>query len=99
MKGVEYSRADLSTGVTGVLAAHRFRQLVEEMRERYSLVFFVGPPVQLDAGDALLATLAEGMVLVTETSADPVEVHAYLDTLCQQVPARLYGTLSVPKAA
>jgi len=99
MKGVEYSRADLSTGVTGVLAAHRFRQLVEEMRERYSLVFFVGPPVQLDAGDALLATLAEGMVLVTETSADPVEIHAYLDTLCQQVPARLYGTLSVPKAA
>ena len=27
------------------MAAHRFRQLVEEMRERYSVVFLVGPPV------------------------------------------------------
>lgn len=98
MKGVEYSRADLSSGVSGVMAAHRFRQLAEEMLERYSLVFFVGPPVQLNAGNALLATLAEGMVLVTETGADPVEIHAYLDTRCQQAPARLYGTLSVPKA-
>ena len=49
--------------------------------------------------EATLATMAEGMVLVTETAANPVEVHAYLDTLCQQVPARLYGTLAVPKTA
>jgi uncharacterized protein involved in exopolysaccharide biosynthesis len=97
LNGVEYSRADLSTRVTGVMAAHRFRQLVEEMRERYSMVLLVTPPVSFDS-EPLLATLAEGMVLVTETSADPMEVHAYLDTLCQQVSARLYGTLSVPKA-
>jgi uncharacterized protein involved in exopolysaccharide biosynthesis len=97
LNGVEYCRADLSTRVTGVMAAHRFRQLVEEMREKYSLVFFVAPPVSFDC-EPLLAALAEGMVLVTETSANPVEVHAYLDTLCQQVPTRLYGTLSVPKA-
>jgi uncharacterized protein involved in exopolysaccharide biosynthesis len=99
MNGVEYSRADLSSRVSGVLSAHRFRQLVEEMRERYSLVFLVAPPVSLDQGDPLLAMMAEGMVLVTETSANPVEVHAFLDTLCQQVPARLYGTLTVPRAA
>ena len=30
---------------------HRFRQLVEECAERYSLVFLVGPPVTLDGGD------------------------------------------------
>jgi hypothetical protein len=69
------------------------------MRERYSVVFLVGPPVTLEADHPLLATMAEGMVLVTETAANPVEVHAYLDTLCQQVPARLYGTLAVPKSA
>lgn len=97
--GVEYSRADLTTRVNGVMTAHRFKQLVEEMRDRYSMVFLVAPPVSLDEADPILAMMAEGMVLVTETSADPVAVHAYLDTLCQQVPARLYGTLAVPKAA
>jgi uncharacterized protein involved in exopolysaccharide biosynthesis len=99
LNGVEYSRADLLQRVSGVVAAHRFRQLIEAMRERYSVVFLVAPPVSLADGDPLLAMLAEGMVLVTETSADPVEIHAYLDTLCQQVPARLYGTLTVPRAA
>jgi uncharacterized protein involved in exopolysaccharide biosynthesis len=98
LNGVEYSRADLSTRVGGVMAAHRFRQLVEEMRERYSLVFLVGPPVTLDGGDPMLATLAEGMVLVTEASASPSEVHAFVESLNQQAPARVYGTLSVPRA-
>ena len=99
LNGVEYSRVDLSNRVSGILEAKRFQELVEQMRERYSVVFLVGPPVTLGDDHPLLATLAEGMVLVTETAADPVEVHAYLDTLCQQVPARLYGTLAVPKSA
>ena len=97
--GVEYSRVDLSNQISGVLEAHRFRQLIEQMRDRYSVVFLVGPPVNLEEDHPLLASMAEGMVLVTETAANPVEVHAYLDTLCQQVPARLYGTLAVPKSA
>ena len=46
-----------------------------------------------------VSTPVEVKVLVTDTGADPVQVHAYLDTLCQQVPTRLYGTLTVPKAA
>ncbi len=99
LNGVEYSRADLSTRVSGVLSAHRFRQLIEEMKERYSVVFLVAPPVSLEETDPILAMLAEGMVLVTESSANPIEIHAFLDTLCQQVPARLYGTVAVPKAA
>jgi hypothetical protein len=99
LNGVEYSRVDLANRVTGVVEAHRFRQLLEQMRDRYSVVFLVGPPVNLEEDHPLLASMAEGMVLVTETAANPVEVHAYLDTLCQQVPARLYGTLAVPKAA
>ncbi|MBO0700183.1 MAG: hypothetical protein J2P46_17420, partial [Zavarzinella sp.] len=98
LEGIEYSRADLATRVGGVMAAHRFRQLVEEMRERYSVVFLVGPPVTVPDGDPLLATLAEGMVLVTESSASPSEVHAFVENLSHQVPTRLYGTLSVPRA-
>jgi uncharacterized protein involved in exopolysaccharide biosynthesis len=99
LQGIEYSRVDLSHQLSGVMEAKRFQNLVEEMRERYSVVFLVGPPVTLEEDHPLLATLAQGMVLVTETAANPVEVHAYLDTLCQQVPARLYGTLAVPKTA
>src|SRR5262249_15357058 len=48
LDGVEYSRADLASRVSGVIAAHRFRQLVEEMRERYSVVLMVSPAVTLD---------------------------------------------------
>jgi uncharacterized protein involved in exopolysaccharide biosynthesis len=99
LAGVEYSRVDLNKKASGVMEANRFKQLVDQMRERYSVVFLVGPPVNFEEDHPLLATLAEGMVLVTETTADPVEVHAYLDTLCQRVPARLYGTLAVPKSA
>lgn len=99
LTGVEYSRADLATRVTGVRELHRFRQLVGEMRERYSVVFLVSPAVKLEDTDPILAMMAEGLVLVTAPAADPVEVHAFLDTLCQQVPARLYGTLTVPKGA
>jgi uncharacterized protein involved in exopolysaccharide biosynthesis len=99
LRGVEYSRVDLNQKISGVLEVHRFRQLLEQIREKYSVVFLVGPAVTLEADHPLLATMAEGMVLVTETAANPVEVHAYLDTLCQQVPARLYGTLAVPKSA
>jgi hypothetical protein len=35
---------------------------------------------------------------VTESSATPSEVHAFVETLSHQVPTRLYGTLSVPRA-
>ena len=63
----------------------------------FLLVFLVGPPVTLDGSDPMLATLAEGMVLVTESSANLSEVHAYLDALSQQVPTRVYGTLAVPR--
>ena len=80
------------------MAAHRFRQLVEEMRERYSLVLMVSPPVTMDCGDALLGTLAEGMVLVVESGAAQPELHTLLQTLRDQYSATLYGTLAVPKA-
>jgi len=98
MKNVEYSRADLSNRVSGVMSAHRFRQLVEEMRERYSLVLMVAPPMALDGNDPLLATLAEGLVIVTESSAPPNQIKAYIDHLAEQIPAPVYGALSVPKA-
>ena len=98
MKNVEYSRADLSNRVSGVMSAHRFRQLVEEMRERYSLVLMVAPPMALDGNDPLLATLAEGLVVVTESTAPPNQIKAYIDHLAEQISAPVYGALSVPKA-
>ena len=98
LKNVEYSRADLSNRVSGVMSAHRFRQLVEEMRERYSLVLMVAPPMALDGNDPLLATLAEGLVIVTESSAPPNQIKAYIDHLAEHIPAPVYGALSVPKA-
>lgn len=98
MKGVEYSRGDLSGQIDGVMAAHRFRQLVEEMQERYSLVFVVTPPVTLDGADPVFGHLAEGMVLVAESTAPSADVHAYIESLTKRVSAPLYGTLTVPRA-
>src|SRR5260221_10564375 len=45
LAGVDYSRVDLSSQISGVLEAHRFRQLIEQMRDSYSVVFLVRPPV------------------------------------------------------
>ncbi|WP_157369326.1 hypothetical protein [Zavarzinella formosa] len=98
MKNVEYSRADLTNRVSGVMSAHRFRQLVEEMRERYSLVLMVAPTMELGGNDPLLTALAEGLVLVTESTAPANQIRAYIDHLAEQVPAPVYGALSVPKA-
>ena len=98
MKNVEYSRADLSNGVSGVMSAHRFRQLVEEMRERYSLVLMVAPTMVLDGNDPLLGALAEGLVVVTENNAQPNQIRAYIESLADSVPAPVYGALSVPRA-
>lgn len=98
LRNVEYSRADLTQGVSGVMTAHRFRQLVEEMRERYSLVLMVAPPIVLEGNDPLLTALAEGLVIVTENNAQPQQIKAYIDSLAEQVPAPVFGALSVPKA-
>ncbi len=98
LQGVEYSRGDLSKQLDGVMAAHRFRRLVEEMQERYSLVLMVSPPVTLDSTDQVLPTLADGMVLVAESTAPAKDIHDYIEALTRRVPAPLYGTLTVPRA-
>lgn len=97
MKNVEYSRADLATHVSGVMSAHRFRQLVEEMRERYSLVLMVAPTMVLDGNDPLLAPLAEGLVVVAENTIMPSQIQAYINNLAEQLTAPVYGALTVPK--
>jgi hypothetical protein len=98
IRGVEYSRADISNHVGGVMAARRFRQLVEEMRERYSLVLMVAPTVNADDEDGLLTTLAEGMVLVSESDSSPEVINAMIASISQQIMAPVYGTIQVPKA-
>ena len=68
------------------------------MQERYSLVLMVSSPVTLDGSEPVLANLAEGMVLVTESTAPTADVHAFIESLSKRVAAPLYGTLTVPRA-
>ena len=97
IQGVEYSCGDLSHPLDGVLAAHRFRQMVEQMQERYSLVLMVSPPVTLQDNDPLLPTLAHGLVLVTESNAPPQDISAYIESITRLTPAPVYGTLPVSR--
>lgn len=95
---VEYSRADVQQHVAGVMASHRFRQLIEEMRERYSIVLMVTPTMVLGDDHPLLPALAEGMVLVTESDLSPVDLQRMLSAASEQLPTTVYGALAAPKS-
>lgn len=97
LNGVEYSRTDVMQQVAGVMASHRFRQLIEEMRERYSIVLMVTPTLALSDDHPLLPALAEGMVLVTESDVSPADLHQMLAAVREQLPTTVYGALAAPK--
>jgi capsular polysaccharide biosynthesis protein len=97
LEGVDYTKADLASMVSGVISARRFRQLVEEIRERYPLVLMIAPPVSTDGNDPFLAALVEGIVLVAETNTPSSKVQSIVDELGRNLPTPVYGTLVVPK--
>jgi hypothetical protein len=66
---LDYSRADLGTLLNGQMAIHRFRQLVDHMREQYAMILMVAPPIDSSGTEeSFLTAVAEGQVLVAPQS-------------------------------
>ena len=60
---------------------YRFRQLLEEMRQRYSRVLMIGPSAR-DLDDLqMLTAFSEGVVLVVQDHANPHDVNTYVEAL------------------
>ena len=79
---VEYARGDITHRVSGgAMAMYRFRQLLEEMRHRYSRVLMIGPSAR-DLDDLqMLTAFSEGVVLVVQDQANPHDVNTYVEAL------------------
>jgi hypothetical protein len=95
ISSIDYSRGDVSKLLSGVLTMYRFRQLVQEMRNYYSLVLLITSEMCRGGEENVLSSLAEGVVVVLNDGADPAEVDAYIRNLNAN-DITVYGTVSVP---
>jgi uncharacterized protein involved in exopolysaccharide biosynthesis len=95
---IDYSRCDLSRFLSGVMAMYRFRRLVHEMKERYTLVLMITPQCYRVGGEGdFYSTMAEGIVVVLGESTDPAQVEEYLQNL-RDSETPVYGAVTVPGA-
>ena len=93
LASVDYSGADLSEHLNGVIATYRYRRMAEEMRERYTLVLMMAPDLEyLGDEEDYLSTMAEGVVLILDEHTNPTEVEGYIHNLRMHGRIRLRGS-------
>jgi len=96
ISSIDYSRCDVFKNLNGVLSMYRFRRLVEEMKNSYSLVLIITPEMyRRDPEDDFLGHLAEGVVVVLNEGVNPAEVDAYIQNL-RTLDRTVYGAVTVP---
>ena len=78
ISSIDYARSDLSKHLQGVMPMYRFRRLMTDMKERYSLVLMITPQRFHGDDDDVFTTLGEGIVVVINQDADPAHVEEYL---------------------
>lgn len=92
---VEYTRGDIANTTTGgAIALYRFRQLLDEMRNRYSKVLMIGPAARNVDEVEVLTAFSEGVVLVVQDEANPTDVNAYVDAM-KHTDAPIFGAVVV----
>ncbi len=97
ISGIDYARADLGRHLSGIMAMYRFRRLMADMKERYSVVLMITPERYQGEEDDVFTTLGEGIVVVINEDADPADVETYLRELrASETP--VYGAVTLPKA-
>jgi hypothetical protein len=92
---VEYTRGDIThTATGGAMAMYRFRQLLDEMRNRYSKVLMIGPTARHVDDLEMLTAFSEGVVLVVQDQANPNDVNAYVEAM-KTADAPIFGAVVV----
>jgi hypothetical protein len=98
ISSIDYARGDLSRQLQGVMAMYRFRRLMNDMKDRYSVVLMITPERYQGEEDDVFTTLGEGIVVVINQDADPGDVEAYLREL-RACETPVYGAFTVPPGA
>jgi len=94
ISSIDYARSDLAKHLQSVMSMYRFRRLITEMKERYSLVLMITPQRFHGDDDDVFTTLGEGIVVVINQDADPASVEEYLRGFsASQTP--VYGAFTV----
>jgi Mrp family chromosome partitioning ATPase len=97
ISGIDYARADLGRHLSGVMSMYRFRRLIADMKERYTIVLMITPERYQGEEDDVFTTLGEGIVVVINEDADPADVETYLrDLRASETP--VYGAVTLPRS-
>ena len=95
LTSIDYARGDLSRQLSSVMSMYRFRQMLHEIKDRYSLVLMIVPERYSASEIDVFRAVAEGIVVVINQDANPAEVEKYLRELqASQTP--VFGAVTVP---
>lgn len=83
----------LTTGVHGLIASERMREVVAELKGRYDLVIFDSPPIIGVSDASLLVREMDGVLLVIQHRKYPRAVSARAKDMIQNFGATLLGVV------
>jgi Mrp family chromosome partitioning ATPase len=86
--GVDHLSAGTATISQDTLATHRMRELLEALRQTYTIILVAGPPVTADTDVQLLAAHQDGVVVLFD-GASPVSAST-------QAVFRTYQRIGLP---
>ncbi|MFO0875795.1 MAG: hypothetical protein U0840_00210 [Gemmataceae bacterium] len=66
LPGVDFLSAGKCVNCSEALATHRMRELIEQLRTRYSMILLHGPSLKDSVDLTILAAFTEGMIIVAE---------------------------------
>ena len=69
--GVDHLSAGRAELPADALATHRMTELVAELRERYSILLILAPPLTHSVDLQILAALAHGIIAVVDAPVEP----------------------------
>ncbi len=83
----------LATGVHGLIATERMRELVTELKERYDVVFFDSPPIVGVSDASLLTREVDGVLLVIQYRKYPRALSARAKDMVENFGGNLLGVV------
>jgi len=87
LAAVDYLPIGHSERLAGVMAMTRLRQAIADMREMYTMIFMIAPPLNGDIDTEILGAFSQGVLIVTNDQASPeIMSHTIEGLRAAQVP-------------
>lgn len=81
------------TFTAGIAASHRFGEMLEEIRQRFDLVLFDAPPVNMSSEALAFARVSDGVVLVVEAESTRWQVVKRAKSGIERAGGRVIGVI------